>query len=56
MFLLIKKKNNIAIETTTIFNPSNFSSDFNFGHFAGIEDIPQSCMLIFLPRIKYWAF
>ena len=52
MFLLIKKKNNIAI----IFNPSNFSSDFNLGHFAGIEDIPQSCMLIFLPRIKYWAF
>ena len=38
-----KKEKNIAI----IFNPSNLSSDFYFCHFVGIEDIPQSCMLIF---------
>ena len=38
-----KKEKNIAI----IFNPSNLSSDFYFCHFVEIEDIPQSCMLIF---------
>ena len=39
IFLLIKKK----YEKTT----AVMSSDFYFGHFVEVEDIPQSCMLSF---------
>ena len=52
MFLLIKKKKNIAV----IINTTNSISDLYFGHFVRAEDIPQSCMLSFLHKIKYWAF
>ena len=49
MFLLIKKKKNIAV----IINTTNSISDLYFGHFVRAEDIPQSCMLSFLHKIKF---
>ena len=47
MFLLIKKKKNIAV----MINANNSSSDFYFGHFVEAEDIPQSCMRSFSSQI-----
>ena len=40
-------KKNIAV----IINVSNSSSDFYFGHFVEVKDIPQSCMLSFSSQI-----
>ena len=52
MFLLIKKKKNIAV----IINTSNSISDLYFGHFVRAEDIPQSCMLSFSSQNQILGF
>ena len=41
MILLIKKRKKII---TVMINANNSSSDFSFGHFVEVEDIPQSCI------------